>query len=148
MTTYVEMLSMIERQQRGGLCFVGSTRHVKAKNKYLQDYNPEQQLHCLMYWDANNLYGTSASDFLPCKHLRFEEGTSLNKILKTADDSVTGYTVEVDLEFPKHLHDKFKECPPAPESLTPKMEWFSAFQQELSETSGRIKMTSTMEPTN
>ncbi|MFM7980491.1 MAG: hypothetical protein ACKPKO_14350, partial [Candidatus Fonsibacter sp.] len=37
----VDMLSMIERQKRGGLCFVGSKRYVKANNKYLPDYNPE-----------------------------------------------------------------------------------------------------------
>jgi hypothetical protein len=40
-----------------------------------------------------------------------------------------GYIIECDLHFPRHLHDKFKELPPAPETLTPNIEWFS----ELSE---------------
>ena len=31
----LEMIDMIERQKRGGLCFVGSKRHEKANNKYL-----------------------------------------------------------------------------------------------------------------
>ena len=34
---------MIDRQKRGGLCCVGSERHVKAKNKYLPDCNPEHE---------------------------------------------------------------------------------------------------------
>ena len=51
--TYVEMLSMIGRQKRSVLCVVGSKRHVKANNKYLQDYNPEQASNYVMYWDAN-----------------------------------------------------------------------------------------------
>ena len=33
--TAVEMLSMIERQKRGGLCVVGSKRHDTANNKYI-----------------------------------------------------------------------------------------------------------------
>ena len=93
----VDMLSMIERQKRGGLCFVGSKRYVKANNKYLPDYNPEEDSNYLMYWDANNLYGWAMSQSLPLDNLRFEEGTSLNKILKTPDDSHKGYIVEVDL---------------------------------------------------
>ena len=34
----VDVLSMMERQKRGGLCFVGSKRYVKANNKYLPAY--------------------------------------------------------------------------------------------------------------
>jgi len=135
----VDMLSMIERQKRGGLCFVGSKRYVKANNKYLPDYNPEEDSNYLMYWDANNLYGWAMSQSLPLDNLRFEEGTSLNKILKTPDDSPKGYIVEVDLEFPQHLHDKFKEFPPAPESLTPKLDWFSDFQKDIGEKNETIK---------
>ena len=75
------------------------------------------------------------SDLLPCKHLIFEEGASQTHIFETDDKSVKGYIVEVDSEVPNHLHDKFKEFPPAPESLTPNMEWFSDFQTETSETS-------------
>ena len=46
--TDVEMLAMIERQQQGGLCFVGSKRHAKTNSKYLQYYNPEQEPNYLM----------------------------------------------------------------------------------------------------
>ena len=33
--TDLEMLEMIEKMKRGGLCFVGSQRHVEANNHYL-----------------------------------------------------------------------------------------------------------------
>ena len=33
--TDIEVLKMYENMKRGGLCFVGSTRRVKANNKYL-----------------------------------------------------------------------------------------------------------------
>ena len=52
-------------------------------------------------------------------------------ILNTPDNNDTGYIVEVDLEFPRHLHDKFKEYPHCPESLTPAIEWFSDFSKTV-----------------
>ena len=57
----VDVLSMMERQKRGGLCFVGSKRYVKANNKYLPTYQQEKDANYLMYWDANNLYGWAMS---------------------------------------------------------------------------------------
>ena len=42
-----------------------------------------------------------------------------------------GYIDEVDLECPKPLHDKYKERPPCPESLTPNIEWFNDYRQEI-----------------
>ena len=38
-----KIISIIERQKRGGLCFVGSKRHVKANNKYVENYNEEKE---------------------------------------------------------------------------------------------------------
>ena len=134
----IDMLTMIERQKRGGLCYVGSKRHVKANNKYLPDFDIANPSTFLMYWDANNLYGWAMSQFLPCGLLTWQEGISLKKILKTPDNSPKGYIVEVDLEFPQHLHDKFKEFPPCPESLTPKMEWFSDYQKEVGTKCGTL----------
>ena len=61
----LEILDMIERQKRGGLCFVGSKRHVKANNKYLSDYDSSKPSNYIMYWDANALYGGTMCQFLP-----------------------------------------------------------------------------------
>ncbi|MFM7980140.1 MAG: hypothetical protein ACKPKO_12570 [Candidatus Fonsibacter sp.] len=56
MMTDVDMLNMMENMKRGGLCFVGSQRYVKANNKYLPDYNPSVESNYILYEDAHNLY--------------------------------------------------------------------------------------------
>jgi len=129
--TDLSMLDMIEKMKRGGLCFVGSKRHVKANNKYLQDFDPKKPSNYILYLDANNLYGWAMSQLLPDKNLKFVENISLDDILATPDDNRIGFFVEVDLQYPRELHEKFKEFPPCPESLTPDIRWFSKYQREV-----------------
>ena len=116
----VTMLEMIERQKRGGLCFVGSKRHCVANNEYMSNYDDTKPESYIMYWDANNLYGKSMSEPLPYKDLQFNNNVSLNDILNTADDDETGYILEVDLSFPEHIHEKLREFPPCPENIEKK----------------------------
>ena len=122
---------MIEKMKRGGLCFVGSKRHVKANNHYLEDFDETKPENYLMYWDANNLYGYAMRQVLPYKGLKFNTTIDLEGILNTSDNNQIGYYVECDLEYPEELHNKFKEYPPCPESLTPKEEWLSDFQKDI-----------------
>ena len=82
-----------------------------------------------MYWDAHNLYGWAMVQYLPYKGLRFVKHVSLSEILQAADDSRQGYIIECDLFFPPEIHDKLKEFVPAPETLTPNMEWLSDYQR-------------------
>ncbi len=107
-----QMLLMIEKAKRGGLCFVGSQRHVKANNKYLDNYDENKHVNYLMYWDANNLYGWAMSEPLPHKPLNWNTKITLEDILATLDDNSVCNFVEVDLEYPVELHDNFKEFPP------------------------------------
>ena len=122
----LEIMDMIERQQRGGLCYVGSTRYVEANSKYLENYDPSNKpSNYIMYWDANNLYGWAMVQHLPYEGLSFVSHVSLSEILQTADDARYGYIIECNLFFPPEIHDKLKELAPAPETLTPNMKWFS-----------------------
>ena len=95
--TDFEIMDMIERQTRGGLCFVGSKRYVEANSKYLENYDPSTPSIYIMYWDANNLYGWAMVQYLTYKGLRFVKHVSLNEILQTADDSSQGYIIELSL---------------------------------------------------
>ena len=51
--------------------------------------------------------------------------SSFNDILNTPDEHGTGSILEVDLHFPVELHDKFKEFPPALETLKPDIDWLT-----------------------
>ena len=39
--------------------------------------------------------------------------------------------VEVDLSFPKEIHERLKQLPPCPETRVPDEAWFSEYQKEL-----------------
>ena len=89
---------------KGGIS-VCNKKHVIADNKYI-DKNTKNNKY-LMYLDANNLYGVSMIQSLPYKNFKWSDNLTLDKIQ-------TGI-YEVDLEFPKELHDKFKDYPLCPE---------------------------------
>jgi len=126
-----KVLDIMERMKRGGLCFVGSKRHVKANNQYMETYDDKQESNYLMYLDANNLYGWAMSQLLPHDKIKISNDVDIEEVLATPDDNETGYIIECDLTFPEELHDKFKEFPPAPEILTPEDSWMSDYQLEL-----------------
>jgi hypothetical protein len=134
----VSILNMMEDMKRGGLCFVGSKRHVVANNKYLPNHDTTKPESFLMYWDCNNLYGKAMCDLLPYKNLRYSNET-LEQILLTPDDAEEGYIIRCNIKYPKHLHNKFRQFPPCPENLVPDIEWFSDYQKMVGEKTNIIK---------
>ena len=60
-----------------------------------------------MYLDANNLYGLAMSQHLPTGEFDWltEEEISNLDIIQIPDDSEEVYILEVDLKYPKELHD-------------------------------------------
>ena len=136
MLHYLDMLNMKEKIKRGGLRCVGSTLYVKADNQHLPDYDPNQPSNYIIYQDANNLYGCSMSEYLPYKDLEWDNLMKLEYILEAPDDHRTGYISEEDLHFPVELHDKLKELPPFPETLTPDIEWLTPYQREIEQARG------------
>ena len=51
--------------------------------------------------------------------LRFDTTSSMRAILDTPDDGPVGYIIEVDFDCPVEMHDKFREYPPAPQTIAP-----------------------------
>ena len=63
--TDYDMLLMVEEGIRGGICH-SMHRYAKANNKYMKNYNNNNEgLSSVQYLDANNLYGWAMSKKLP-----------------------------------------------------------------------------------
>ena len=58
------MLLMVEEGIRGGICH-SIHRYAKANNKYMKNYNNNEESSYIQYLDANNLYGWTMSKKLP-----------------------------------------------------------------------------------
>ena len=73
--TDVDMLLMIEKGIRGGICH-SVYRHAKANNKYMKIYDKNNESSCILYMDANNLYGYAVSKKLPVDGFEWVEDLS------------------------------------------------------------------------
>ena len=62
--TDYDMLLMVEEGIRGGICH-SIHRYAKANNKYMMNYNINEEPSYIQYLDANNLYGWAMSKKLP-----------------------------------------------------------------------------------
>ena len=125
----VDMLLMLEKSVRGGVSSI-FLRMAEANNPYLHDsYEPSQPTTYLAYLDANTLYGWGMSEPLPYANFHRLSADEINNIniQKLSDTSKEGYILEVDLEYPKNLHDLHNDFPLAPERMMIKTENLSPF---------------------
>ena len=101
------MLIMVEKGIRGGICHA-INRYAKANNKYIKNYDKNRESTYIQYLDANNLYGWAMSQKFTVdgfkwkkKILKFNE----DFIKNYNEDSDKGYILEVDVKYPKRLHN-------------------------------------------
>ena len=127
-----EMYEMIEKGLRGGMCQV-SHKEAKANNKYMnEDYDETKASNFINYLDANNLYGLAMSMKLPIGKLKWIKKMLTEKnILDWNENDDNAYILEVDLEYPKELHDEHSDYPLAPENMNVKAEFLSEHQMTL-----------------
>ena len=108
--TDYDILMMVEKGIRGGVSMI-STRYGKANNPYMKEYDPDQPTKYISYLDANNLYGWAMCKPLPTDCFRF----MCKEELKNWESQPC--ILEVDLEYPEHLHDLHNDYPLAPERV-------------------------------
>ena len=73
-------------------------------------FNPREESSFLQYLDANNLYGWVMSQSLPTGGFRWVS-IEPNEIDKLARRTDKGYLLEVNVKYPKELHDSHNDLP-------------------------------------
>ena len=104
--TDYDMLLMVEGI-RGGICH-SIHRYAKANKKCMKNYYKNKESSYIQYLDANNLYGWAMSQKLPVNGFKWVKNTSkiYEEFIKNYDeDSDKGYILEVDVKYPRKLHD-------------------------------------------
>ena len=116
--TDINMFQFIEKGMRGGISYIAN-RYSKANNKYMKDYDEKEPSKFIIYEDCNNLYGTVMSQYLPTGKFKWMTNKQIDNInlSKYKEDSNKGLILEVDLEYPKELHDSHDDYPLAAEKV-------------------------------
>ena len=111
--TNPDMLLMIKHRihVRGGISMI-SNRYGKANNIYMEEeYDKSKPSKYITYLDANNLYGWAMCRKMPTHGFKWMDKNEL------ANWRTESCILEVDLEYPKELHDLHNDYPLAPERL-------------------------------
>ena len=117
--TDCDMLLMVEEGIRGGICHA-IHRYAKANNKYMNNYDKNEESSYIQYLDANNLYGWAMSQKIPVNNFKWVEDTSeINEeFVKNYDEnSNKGYILEVHVKYPKKLYDLHSDLPFLPRRM-------------------------------
>ena len=132
--TDIDMFQFIEKGLRGGISYIAN-RYGEANNKYMKEYDEKAPSKYIMYLDANNLYGWAMSQYLPTGGFKWMTEKQINKINldKYKDDSKKGLILEVDLEYPKELHNLHNDYPLAAEKIKVTNDMLSDYSKKISD---------------
>ena len=119
--TDYDMLLMVEEGIRGGICH-SIHLYAKANNKYMKNYNKDEESSYIQYLDANNLYGWAMSKKLPVTGFRWLDSDEIHEIneefIKNYNENdKKEYILEVDVKYPEELHDLHSDLPFLPEKM-------------------------------
>ena len=75
------------------------------------DYDVTKLSHYLIYLDVNNLYGYAMSQYIPHNNFEWVENVEEFNVLSIPEDSLVGYILEVDLDYPITIHNIHNDLP-------------------------------------
>ena len=93
---------------------------MRANNKYMKNYDKNEESSYIQYLDANNLYGWAMSQKLPVNGFKWVNDISgINEeFIKNYDENNDKlYILEVDVKYPKKLHDFHSDLPFLPKRM-------------------------------
>ena len=130
--TNIDMFQFIEKGLRGGISYIAN-RYAKANNKYMKEHDKNMPSKYIMYLDANNLYGYAMSQYLPTGNFKWMTQKRIDNIdlAKYKEDSNKGLILEVDLEYPKELHDLHNEYPLGAEKVCVNKDMLSEYCKRI-----------------
>ena len=108
------------------------------KNSYEMEREGDSYI---LYLDANNLYGKAMSEKLPTADYRWADVMTVEQLRDFEANGDKGLFVEVDIHYPKELHDRHNDYPMAVESKLVKMDMLSPYTRALYEATGRKEDT-------
>jgi hypothetical protein len=114
--TDIELVMLIGRNMRGGICSSGDLYYANVLNK------KDEHIICM---DMNNLYGKAMMYPMPLgDYERIECSDFSKKYLLNYDykNSQYGYFILCDIECPENIHDLVRSYPLFPEKIDGKLE--------------------------
>ena len=117
--TNIDMLLMIEKGIRGGIC-LAIHQYAKTNSQYVKDCDENKESSDLINWNVNNLYGWAMLQKLPVNKFEWIEYAfqfNENVIKNYNKESDEGYFLEVDIQYPKKLHEFHNDLPFLPERI-------------------------------
>ena len=119
------MYIFFEKGGRGGNSYI-CNRYSKAKHKYLKSCESKH----IIYLDTKNLYGYAMSKFLPTSGLKWIDPKEfdLNKYTRKSSKECV---FEVDLDYPKELHELHSDYSLVSDKNEIKSEMLSEYQFKI-----------------
>ena len=101
----------------------------------MKKYDENLPSKYIMYLDSNNLYGWAMSQYSPTGGFKWLTEKQINELdlAKYKEDSNKGLILEVDLDYPKELHDMQNDYPLAPEKLKVTKNMLSEYAKNIAD---------------
>ena len=134
----IDIVLFCERAIRGGINGIGAMRHFKANNKYMEVFDKSQPSVFGAFFDVTSLYAGTMQQTLPCGNYKWRNDLTIDDILNADCFGGVRYFVEIDLEYPLHLHDHHNDLPLALEKLQTKTEWLLGYAKSFGIPASRV----------
>lgn len=131
----IDMFLFLNNSLKGGVSGIIGERIAKANHKQMLNYNKNNPESHIYVFDCNSLYPYCMRSKLPHSNFRFLSENSIKKLdfTKISKNSTTGYILQLDLDYPQHLHNRrpHVNMPLAPEKRCIPKDMLSPYSKQL-----------------